>query len=209
MSAPGRSQALIPEPFKGEGAPVSALLRLLRIQAHANRLMNHRLHAAMVPLTREELHAPRTSFFPSLMATLNHILEVDGYYVGALAGDDVAHHWDTFRACDTLAELAPRQAEVDGRLVAFCDALDEAAAERVVQLPRGEGRVQRERALFVLGHLHMHQIHHRGQVHAMLAGTRVAPPQLDEFMAPSEAHLREREMAALGWRESEVYGPPP
>jgi hypothetical protein len=24
MSAPGRSQALIPEPFKGEGTPVSA-----------------------------------------------------------------------------------------------------------------------------------------------------------------------------------------
>lgn len=189
--------------------PVSPLRRLLRVQAHANRLMNHRLHTAMALLTREELHAPRTSFFPSLMATLNHILEVDGYYVGALAGDDVAGHWDTFRPCDTLAELAPRQAAVDARLVALCEALDDAGAERVVALPRGGGRVQRERALFVLGHLHMHQIHHRGQVHAMLSGTRVEPPQLDEFMAPSEAHLREREMAALGLREAEVYGPPP
>ena len=52
-----------------------------------------------------------------------------------------------------------------------------------------------------------HQVHHRGQVHAMLAGTRIAPPQLDEFMAPSEAHLRTADMAALGWREIDVYGP--
>ena len=39
-------------------------LHLLRIQAHANRLANLRLHAAMASLTRAELHAPRTSFSP-------------------------------------------------------------------------------------------------------------------------------------------------
>jgi hypothetical protein len=33
----------------------------------------------------------------------------------------------------------------------------------------------------------------------------VAPPQLDEFMLPSEAHLRVHEMAALGWSEDAVY----
>jgi uncharacterized damage-inducible protein DinB len=192
---------------------VRPLLRLVRIQARANRLMNRRLHAAMAPLAPEALHAPRTSFFPSLMATLNHILGVDGYYVGALAGDDVSRYrdemGDELTMAATLAELAARQATVDDRLIAYCDALDEAGAERVVPLPRGGGRVQHERALFVLAHLHMHQIHHRGQVHAMLAGTPVKPPQLDEFIAPSEAHLREADMAALGWREADVYGTPP
>ena len=38
------------------------------------------------------------------------------------------------------------------------------------------------------------------------AGTAITPPQLDEFMMPSEAHLRSHEMAALGWRERAVYG---
>jgi hypothetical protein len=33
----------------------------------------------------------------------------------------------------------------------------------------------------------------------MLAGTSVAPPQLDEFLMPSEAHLRADEVRALGW----------
>ena len=40
----------------------------------------------------------------------------------------------------------------------------------------------------------------------MLAGTAVAPPQLDEFMMPSEAHLRGADMLAFGWDEARVYG---
>ena len=38
-----------------------------------------------------------------------------------------------------------------------------------------------ERTDAILAHLFQHQIHHRGQAHAMLAGTAVPPPQLDEF----------------------------
>ena len=37
-------------------------------------------------------------------------------------------------------------------------------------------------------HLFQHQIHHRGQAHAMLAGTSVAPPQLDEFFLEFDRH---------------------
>lgn len=179
----------------------------LRIQARANRLANHRLHAAMAPLTREELHAPRTSFFPSLIETLNHILMVDVYYIAALHGEaDMVAQADAVPAHDTLPPLAAAQAAADARLIAFCDSADAATLEAEVRLQRRD-HVQRDRAGHVLAHLLNHQVHHRGQVHAMLAGTRVAPPQLDEFMMPSEAHLRTVEMTALGWREIDVYGP--
>jgi len=179
---------------------------MLRIQARANRLANHRLHAAMESLSREELHAPRAGFFPTLMATLNHILGVDRYYVGALHGDpDLAAHWDRFVPDDDLAALAERQRLSDERLIGFCDTLDAAGCDRVVDLDRGEGRIQRERVAHVLAHLAMHQTHHRGQVHAMLSDTRIAPPQLDEFLMPSEAHLRVADMAALGWTERDVF----
>jgi len=67
--------------------------------------------------------------------------------------------------------------------------------------------VQRELAGHVLQHLFMHQTHHRGQVHAMLSGTAVAPPQLDEFLMPTDAKFRVEDMATLGWREIDVYGP--
>ena len=59
----------------------------LRIQAHANRLANHRLHRAMAAMSDAEFQAPRVSFFGSLAATLNHILAVDLYYIGALHGE--------------------------------------------------------------------------------------------------------------------------
>lgn len=185
---------------------MSDLIAYLRIQAHANRLANHRLHSAMAPLTRDDLHAPRVSFFPSLMATLQHILAVDVYYVAALYREaDMAEQYQAVTTHDDLRTLAPAQAAVDQRLINFCEALDAAGANAEVAMQRRD-HVQRDRARNVLAHLLNHQVHHRGQVHAMLAGTAVPPPQLDEFMMPSEAHLRSADMAALGWQEAFVYG---
>jgi uncharacterized damage-inducible protein DinB len=186
-------------------------LTLLRIQAHANRLANHRLHTAMQPLRAEELHAPRTGFFPTLAATLNHILAVDLYYIGVLHADpDPSGAWHRFQPATTLPELAARQAASDERLITWLMTAVDAALDEPVHMPRGNGpggRIQTDRAAHMLQHLFMHQVHHRGQVHAMLSGTAVKPPQLDEFMMPSEAHLRTEEMAALGWQEERVYGP--
>lgn len=181
-----------------------------RIQAHANRLANLRLHNALAELTDEELHAPRVSFFPTIIETLNHILGVDEYYIGVLHGEtDGAAHWDAFQPAKAIAELAPRQAASDDRLITWLQAADDAALEATVQMPRGGGRIQRDAAVHMLAHLFMHQTHHRGQVHAMMAGTRAKPPQLDEFLMPSEPHFRPVEMGALGWHEKDVYGTPP
>jgi uncharacterized damage-inducible protein DinB len=189
-------------------AGVMDLAQHLRIQARANRLANHRLHAAMAALTADDFQAPRTSFFPSLAATLNHILAVDQYYIGALHGEPgLVTHWERFVPDTTLAALAARQRLSDERLIAFCDALDAAACARPVEMPRSHGVVQRDAVAHVLAHLLMHQTHHRGQVHAMLSGTSVSPPQLDEFLMPSDAPLRAADMAALGWDESRIYGP--
>jgi len=181
------------------------LVSYLRIQARANRLSNHRLHAAMAPLSHAEFHAPRVGFFPSLAQTLNHILEVDLYYVGALHREaGIRAALLAFEPFDDLAALSRRQAASDERLIAWCDALDAAQLDSVVDMQR-ESFVQRERAGHVLAHLFNHQTHHRGQAHAMLSSSTVKPPQLDEFMMPSEAALRAPDMAALGWREANVY----
>ena len=54
-----------------------------------------------------------------------------------------------------------------------------------------------ERIGSLLTHLFLHQIHHRGQVHAMLSGTSVKPPQLDEFFLDYDEPLRREEFKRL------------
>ncbi|OYW08859.1 MAG: hypothetical protein B7Z53_04035 [Rhodospirillales bacterium 12-71-4] len=63
-----------------------SLLGSLLAQAHNNAWANHRLLTACAGLTPAELAAPRCGFFPSLAATLNHILVIDWFYVDALEG---------------------------------------------------------------------------------------------------------------------------
>ena len=189
-----------------EPRPLS-LARLLSVQAHANRLANRRLQAALANLSTSELHARRTSFFPTVIGTLNHLLAVDRYYIAALHGEpDMASSYERFALHDELASYAAAQDASDQKLVAFCDRLDDTSVGADVTMDRGGGKVQRDRAGFVLEHLFMHQTHHRGQVHSMLAGTHVKPPQLDEFLMPSDATLRVQDMSALGWMEREVFG---
>lgn len=183
----------------------SPMLQSLRTLARANRLANHRLHAACARLSQEEFVATRTSFFPSLWATLNHILIVDWYYIAALYREpDMSRAWQSETPFPSLEPLAEAQRVSDDRLIDWCDRADDVALERIVDMDRGSF-VQRDRARDVLLHLLTHQVHHRGQAHAMLSGTAVKPPQLDEFVMPSDAKFRVDDMQALGWREDDIY----
>jgi uncharacterized damage-inducible protein DinB len=179
-----------------------------RLLARANRLANHRLHAACLQLTDAEFIAPRTGFFPSLWATLNHILIVDWYYIAALYREpDMRKAFASETPFAHMPELAAAQVVSDQRLIAWCDAADEATLDRDVAMDRANF-VQHDRARHVLMHLMTHQIHHRGQAHAMLSGTPVAPPQLDEFLMPSEGRFRADDLAALGWSEADLFRGP-
>jgi uncharacterized damage-inducible protein DinB len=169
-----------------------------RAMARNNAWSNHRLLGACAGLSTAEYKARRTSFFPSIHLTLNHILTVDWYYVDALEGGGrgPALYADP-EPCADFAALDAAQREVDRRLIAFCDGLDAAGLGAKVTLVRSAETSFQERTADVLAHLFVHQIHHRGQAHAMLSGTGVAPPQLDEFFLAQDAPLRRSEIAAL------------
>lgn len=176
-----------------------------RRQAYCNLWSNHRLLSACAGLPQDEFMAERTSFFPSIWLTLNHIHVVDAYYLDALEGgthglaifDDKTPH-------ASVAALRPAQRELDMRLVRLCESLDRARLNATVALERDD-HSQREPTHRVLLHLFVHQTHHRGQVHAMLSGTSVAPPQLDEFWLTEEATLRRVEFEALGISERDIW----
>jgi uncharacterized damage-inducible protein DinB len=165
-----------------------------------NAWSNLRLHQACVNLTTEEFAAPRVSFFPSLRRTLNHILLVDRAYLGDLKGTGRPVVEDEEPFADPRA-LAAAQTATDRELISFCERLDEAELRRVVAIDRRDGVDYRETVRAILSHLFVHQIHHRGQAHAMLAGTRIAPPQLDEFFLASDADRRRDELRRLGFAE--------
>jgi uncharacterized damage-inducible protein DinB len=93
---------------------------------------------------------------------------------------------------------------MDRRLIAIVERLGPPDLDRIVDIHRGD-RIQRERLDRLLLHLFQHQVHHRGQAHAMLSATGIHPPQLDEFFAAGEAPLRAAEFAELGWTEEKVW----
>jgi len=177
-----------------------------RAMAYNNGWANHRLLSACLRLSQAELTAPRTGFFPSLRATLNHILIIDRFYIDAMEGGTLGPAaWANQEPCETAILLRDAQAEMDRRLIAIVEHLDAAGLDRVVDVHRGD-HVQHERMDRLLLHLFQHQVHHRGQAHAMLSATAVPPPQLDEFFAVGEAPLRASEFAELGWTEEIVWG---
>ena len=184
----------------------------LLTMAYQNAWANHRLAKAWRQLSAQELAAARVSFFPSLRVTLNHILTCDWLYVDALErelrGDDPHADIQVFFRLDepfTAAdELGREQAHVDRRLIAYCEQMRDADLGKIVTIARDTP--QHDSRLRLLSHLFEHQIHHRGQVHAMLSGTSVAPPQLDEFFCAGEAHLRAEDFAELGWTEALIWG---
>jgi uncharacterized damage-inducible protein DinB len=172
--------------------------------AYNNAWANHRLLSACAGLTQSEFEAQGTSFFPSIQATLNHNLIVDRFYVDALEGGTLGPAaWANPIPYPTLTELRREQVAIDRRLITWCVVLDEDGPDRIIRVHRGD-HVQSERADRLLLHLFQHQIHHRGQAHAMLSGTQVPPPQLDEFFSIDEAPLRAAEFEELGWMEQEI-----
>jgi uncharacterized damage-inducible protein DinB len=185
---------------------MNPLLLPYRAMAYNNAWANHRLLTACAGLSADAFAAPRTGFFPSLRATLNHILIIDRFYVDAMEGGTLGPAaWADLEPCATVVALHREQAEMDQRLLRVVCALDEAGLGQTVAVHRGT-RIQRERMDRLLLHLFQHQIHHRGQAHGMLSGTAAAPPQLDEFFSVGEAPLRTREFETLGWTEETVWG---
>ena len=181
--------------------------------AHNNAWANFRLAKACLQLAQGDYTAHRTSFFPSIRATLNHILMVDWVYVDGMEreakGEPPHPNYREFLAnpepCATAAEWRAEQEKVDRCLIAYCTGLRDADMARIVTYQRADGAVREPRHR-LLAHVFQHQIHHRGQVHAMLSGTPVAPPQLDDFFRVTDAPERAADFAELGWSESAIWG---
>jgi len=177
-------------------------------QAYNNAWSNHRLHRACAGLSAADLAAERPSFFGSIIATLNHILIADWFYVSAFEGACMGPAaFVDHVPCPDLDELRAAQRDVDRRLIAVTEDATLTDPARIVTMTRAGGD-QSERFDRAFLHLIQHQIHHRGQIHGMLSMTEVAPPQLDEFYASwdKDATRRAPDLAEMGMTEDDIWG---
>ena len=156
-----------------------------------NAWANATLYGAVMGLPDGAFTAERPGFFPSLARTLNHIYEVDLFYLDALEGGGLGRAVYQRDDVDDPAKLGQLQADVDMRFAMFCGGLTEEALRADCQTERKDGVVAENTAALIL-HLVQHQVHHRGQAHVQLSDAGVEPPQLDDFYlefgrAPSAA----------------------
>ncbi len=167
---------------------------MTRIAAHPYVMMalnnawaNARLYHVLQELPAGAFTDARPGFFPSLCRTMNHIHEVDLFYIDALEdGGRGRTVYDRQDIADP-EELAHQQSQADMRLAAFCRGLTEPVLAEKRRTERSSEVVD-ERVDALLLHLFQHQIHHRGQAHVQLSHAGVAPPQLDEFYLEYDRH---------------------
>lgn len=96
-------------------------LRFVRKLAYANMLANDRLHEAIARLAPGEFEETRTGFFPSLIATLNHILIIDWFYIDALEGGCMGPKaWENEVPFSDPTMLRAAQLASDQRLLTLC-----------------------------------------------------------------------------------------
>ena len=112
--------------------------------AYNNAWANHRLLTACNKLSQVDFEAKRTSFFPSLKATFNHIVTVDWYYIDALEralrdqepNREPDRFFEPEEPFETCAALASAQRDADRRLITACTLLTEDDLDRPVPVMR-------------------------------------------------------------------------
>lgn len=145
-----------------------------------NAWANATLYDAIRDLDAAAFGARRPGFFGSLGRTLNHIYEVDLYYVDALEEGGQGRAVYTRDDITDVGSLAKAQAEVDMRFATFCRNVTPDDLARQVRTQRKDHDCA-ERIDALILHLVQHQIHHRGQAHVMIQDAGIDPPQLDDF----------------------------
>ncbi|MEX2643397.1 MAG: DinB family protein [Acetobacterales bacterium] len=157
----------------------ASLLSQLETLSLYNRLANETLYDACATLPREELAAPKLTFFGTIIGTLNHILVVDRIWLDRFTGTENEHPpLDTILYGD-FEKLREARLEEDSRIQEFVESLNIAFLASRFQFRDHTGQYRQDNADLLVLHFFNHQTHHRGQVHAMLAQSGVSELDLD------------------------------
>ena len=158
-----------------------------RLMARYNTWQNTSLITAADGLTDAARWKDRGAFFQSIAATLNHLYWADALILQRLKGnerpEEIVKHslnspavWDEFKAL-----RSKRNEEIEQWAALLVDTdLD----GMVVWYPgEGSNRIEKPKALCA-AELFSHQVHHRGQIHAMLTAAGAEPEPTNLSLLP-------------------------
>lgn len=159
----------------------------VRSMAAYNSEMNRRLYAAAGRLSDAERRRDRGAFFKSIHGTFNHLLWADSLWMSRFDGWEkptVLQH-DSGAFIAEFAALKQAREEADAKIEAFAARADDAwlardqvwfsaSAQRDLRMLRGP----------LLMHFFNHQVHHRGQAHALITAAGEATGDTDIFLMP-------------------------
>jgi uncharacterized damage-inducible protein DinB len=141
-----------------------------------DRWATERTFQAASELDDEALSRDLGSSFPSVLATLAHMVAAEWVWLSRWRGSNPTGqptHWDV----SSLSAVRDRWREVEGDLSAFLAGLDEAALERPLTYRTFAGDTFTQPLSQMLRHVVNHSTYHRGQVTTMirqLGGTPVS-----------------------------------
>lgn len=138
---------------------------------------NRRLLSAMERLTPQQYEQDLGSSFPSIQATLAHLLNAETIWLGRLTGQALPPV--TPADLPTVAAAGQRWAELEAAYMGLLETLGETFGDRTLTVRTSKGQEFRHARAEVLQHLVNHGTYHRGQIAAMLRQLGEVPPSTD------------------------------
>jgi uncharacterized damage-inducible protein DinB len=163
-----------------------------RLSAAYNRWVNTRLYDACAGLSAADYKADLGAFFRSVHGTLNHLLLGDLLWLARIRGAaPPASRLDAELAPD-LPALRRRQVQSDAALCDYLQTCRQADLTPPVRYTSVvTGKVMTLPRWAALTHLFNHQIHHRGQLTALLSRLGVDYGNIDMVWMPGVAQVDE------------------
>ena len=137
-----------------------------------------RMFSAAEALPPEELDAPAVSSFPSLRATLAHIVGAEWIWLRRWLGESPASA-PVWAGEPTLSELKSQLAAVEAERGAFLSQLTDADLRGVVAYRGADGAGFSHPLGQLMRHVVNHSTYHRGQLAAQLRQLGHTPPSTD------------------------------
>ncbi|MBT9383657.1 DinB family protein [Pseudooceanicola sp. CBS1P-1] len=156
--------------------------------ARYNAWQNGCLRRALSGLSPAALTEDRGAFFGSLLATANHLIWADALWLSRLTGTPVPEGGGPrgLTLCPTFATWSAERFRLDGQLLLWAEKVPALALTGSLEWTASTGERHVRPLGQVLMHLFNHQIHHRGQIHAMLTAAGIPTEDTDLLFLPEQ-----------------------